>query len=167
MKTATILVAGIVTLGLAGAANAQRLQSQGWYVGLGIAPAWFDTEYRFSDGSKISPSHDTSFNINGALGYRFDGWRFEAEPFWADTSSDTVRVVGPLAVNPLIVNPALPTSAVVHIKGDGSTGGLLFNAAYDFPIDRQFRFTAGGGIGFANVSPKLSTRNGTDIVDHS
>ena len=140
-------------------------RAQGWYIGLGVAPAWLSTEYHFTDNSSVSPDLDTSVQISGSVGYKYDGWRFEIEPFWADSNTDTATVNGPLAVNPLIVGPVSPVRAAVHIKGDIGLSGVLFNAAYDFPIDEHFSFTAGGGIGWAGVSPSESL-NGVTIAEH-
>jgi len=167
LKTVGMIALGIVTLGLAGPANAQGANvgpQGGWYVGLGLGPAWLKSEFRFLGGSSVSPESDTSFFINGAVGYKWDGWRFEVEPYYTDTNTSRSKVIGPLAVNPLIVGGA-PASATVDIKGDVGVGGALFNAAYDFPIDDHFSFTLGGGLGWAGVSTKETVSNQLALID--
>lgn len=167
MKTLRIGTIGVMALALAGPAHAQGLLGQGWYVGLGLAPAWLNTEYRFYDHvSSAKPDLDTAFLISGSIGWKWQQWRFEAEPFWSKTNTDTSKVIGPLAVNPLIVGGAVTTPTVVaHVHGDIGLGGVLFNAAYDVPIDANWAFTLGGGIGWASVSPKESTSLGVSLVD--
>ena len=164
MKTLQI-IAAIMALGLAEEAHAQVLRTQGWYLGLGLAPAWLDTDYHFTDDSSVSPKLDTAVQISGAIGYKFDGWRFEVEPFWVDSNTDTATVHGPLAINPLIAGPGTPVRNAVRIKGDIGLSGVLFNAAFDVPIDEHFLFTAGGGIGWVGVSPSESI-NDVTIADH-
>lgn len=167
MKTQRIVMLGVVALALAGPVHAQGVQGQGWYVGLGLAPAWLNTEYRFYDHvSSAKPDLGTAFNISGSVGYKWQAWRFEAEPFWSKSNTNTAKVIGPLAVNPLIVGGAATTPTVVaHIHGDIGIGGVLFNAAYDFPLDANWAFTLGGGIGWANVKPNESTSSGVSLVD--
>ena len=160
MKTLRTITVGAMMLGLAGTAHAQTPRD-GWYIGLGLAPAWLDTDIHFTDGSSMSPDLNTAFLISGTAGYRWDGWRFEVEPFWSEAHMDTTTVKGPLAVNPLIATP----STKAHIDGHITVDGALFNAAYDFPIDEHFSFTAGGGIGWTNVSPSASIDN-VSVVDH-
>jgi len=164
LKTLQI-IAAIMALGLAEEAHAQVLRTQGWYLGLGLAPAWLDTDYHFTDDSSVSPKLDTAVQISGAIGYKFDGWRFEVEPFWVDSNTDTATVHGPLAINPLIAGPGTPVRNAVRIKGDIGLSGVLFNAAFDVPIDEHFLFTAGGGIGWVGVSPSESI-NDVTIADH-
>jgi opacity protein-like surface antigen len=164
----TIVFAGIVSLGLATAARGQPAQpqpgyGQGWYVGLGFAPAWLNADYHFTDGSVASPSSATSFMINGALGYKWELWRFEVEPYWTNPHSDTVTLNGPITVNPLIAPPS--NNNIVQAHGDVTVAGALFNAAYDFPIADRFFFTAGFGIGWATVSPNVEF-NGISVIDH-
>jgi opacity protein-like surface antigen len=167
LKTQRIAMVGVVALALAGPAHAQGVQGQGWYAGLGLAPAWLNTEYRFYDHlSSAKPDLGTAFNISGAVGYKWEQWRFEAEPFWSDTNTDTAKVIGPLAVNPLIAGGAPITPTVVaHVHGNIDIGGVLFNAAYDFPLDANWAFTLGGGLGWASVSPKERTSQDVLLVD--
>jgi len=82
MKTTSIT--SLAALAVALPAAAFGAPAEGWYLGLGLAPAWLDTDYHFTDDSSVSPKLDTAVQISGAIGYKFDGWRFEVEPFWVD-----------------------------------------------------------------------------------
>jgi opacity protein-like surface antigen len=132
------LSAALVIVGLAGPARAD-----GWYLGLGFAPAWLNTTIRYSDGSQVDPEPATSFMMDGTLGYRWEpGWRVEAEPYW--TVADATRA---------------------GLTGDVRVRGILANVLYDTPIRDNFSFTVGGGLGWANVSPSLSRTNGLSVAD--
>jgi opacity protein-like surface antigen len=138
------------------------MYAQGWYIGLGLAPAWLNTEFRYSDGSRIDPDLDTSFMGTGSIGYKWDGWRFEAEPYWTEADNGNAKVSGALAVNPLIT---VSESNEARIDGHIRTQGVLFNAAYDLPLGNNFFFTLGGGVIFTNVSPSISTRSGSRLIN--
>jgi hypothetical protein len=80
------IIFGVLAVGLPGPAYAQ-----GWYIGLGLAPAWLDTEFKYPDASRLSPDVDTSLMVNGAVGYKWQGWRFEAEPYWTEADTSKAR----------------------------------------------------------------------------
>jgi opacity protein-like surface antigen len=150
------IIFGVLAVGLPGPAYAQ-----GWYIGLGLAPAWLDTEFKYPDASRLSPDVDTSLMVNGAVGYKWQGWRFEAEPYWTEADTSKSKVSGGLTVNPLMT---VTNSNEALIDGNIRAQGVLFNAAYDLPLDNNFAFTFGGGVGWANVSPSMSTRSGSSLI---
>ena len=134
--------------------------SEGWYVGLGLAPAWLHTEFRYADGSRISPPLDTSFMVDGAIGYKWrPNWRVELEPFW------TVVNVKKSQIGNRPHTQVLSNVNADIITGDIRTRGFLANVALDTPINRKFALTVGGGLGWANVSPSVSALGGLAIAD--
>ena len=122
---------------------AEPAHADGWYLGLGLAPGWLETKIRYADGSQTNPELATSLLVNGALGYSWQpNWRVEAEPFW--TVADTTKA---------------------GLTGDIRVRGILANVLYDQPIRENVFFTVGAGIGWANVSPSLSTTSGLAVAD--
>jgi opacity protein-like surface antigen len=127
--------------------------ADGPYLGLGLAPAWFNASFHYNDDSKLSPNFDNGFSFDFTAGYRWaDGWRLEAEPYFAKAHTSSAPLQGGLAVNPLSIG--VPSGAA-QISGDMRVIGIMANGAFDHRLDDRFSLTSGLGIGWGSVSPTL------------
>ena len=157
-KAASMGIIGILAVGLSDPAAA----ADDWYLGVGFAPAWFNTEFQYSDGSKLSPDFDTGVFVDATAGIHWGpNWRLEIEPYWTISNAGEATVTGSLKPQ-----PRRSTNDNSQITGDVTVGGILLNVAYDTPIGHGFSFTVGGGLGWAYVTPNVSTLSGSLVAQH-
>lgn len=107
-----------------------------WYLSFSGGPANRDTVHEISD-ARTFIEFDTGFAVNGALGYRFDMFRIEAEYSFMNQECARAGAVG----------LSSPTTGNVNLKA------LMFNAYHDFEFDGWcWKPYVGGGLGLYQSS---------------
>jgi hypothetical protein len=95
MKTLTI--AAVSTLLVVAFPAAPARAADGFYFGVGAAPAWLNADFRYADGSKVSPDFDTGVMVDLTAGFSWGGWRVEAEPYFTLAETSSAEFQGGLA----------------------------------------------------------------------
>jgi OOP family OmpA-OmpF porin len=135
MSIRNICLAGAAALALITPAHA----GEGWYLGLGAG--WDMIDHVQITGGGLDGklhSNDTAL-IDATAGYKFGGFRLEAETAWDRHTIDSFDTGG----------------VSIPVDGHFEMRSVLLNGIYDIPVLPRLKISIGGGAGVGNDPVKF------------
>jgi len=150
---------GGITLGGSTAASSLKYKDSASFPPSGIIPAStisIDAELKYSAFG----------NIGGQLGYRFDDFRAEIEPFYNHSPYNSITIDGTLSINGIgtiskriNLTDTKVAQGRTYIKGSTDTMSVMLNGYFDFfpLVGRNANFVPyiGVGIGYSNINNRI------------